>query len=182
MSSKINVCNIIFGHLNTLKDASSSKISYADIFTFFIIPLIFGSLVFVSNFKLNDSLISLLVNFGAIFTALLLSVLVLVYDQSSKLSERNERNEVPFYTVKKSLLDQLYYNICYSIVLALFLIFTCFLESITRGKSLNLAYFGGPKIDVNMCIFTPIVVFISVHLILTIVMIVKRMHVLLTTD
>ncbi|EGR2837838.1 hypothetical protein DU977_04025 [Vibrio cholerae] len=182
MSSKINVCNIIFGHLNTLKDASSSRVSFVDIFTFFIIPLIFGCLFFLSSFKLNDSLISLLVNFGAIFTALLLSVLVLVYDQSSKLSERNERNEVPFYTVKKSLLDQLYYNICYSIVLALLLIFTCFLESITRGKSLDLAYFSGPKIDINMCFFTPIVVFISVHLILTIVMIVKRMHVLLTTE
>lgn len=182
MSSKINVCNIVFGHLNTLKDASSSKVSLVDVFTFFVVPLLFGSLVFVSGFKLNDSLISLLVNFGAIFTALLLSVLVLVYDQSSKLSERNERNKVPFYTVKKSLLDQLYYNICYSIVLALVLIFMCFLESITRGKLLDLASIGGPKLDTNVYVFTPIVVFISVHLILTIVMIVKRMHVLLTTE
>ncbi|TOR22870.1 hypothetical protein CGG78_23835, partial [Vibrio parahaemolyticus] len=72
MSSKINVCNIIFGHLNTLKDASSSKVSLVDVFTFFIVPLLFGILVFLSGFKLNDSLISLLVNFGAIFTALLL--------------------------------------------------------------------------------------------------------------
>lgn len=182
MSSKINVCNIIFGHMNTLKDASSSKFSFVDAFTFFIVPLVFLALAFVSDFKLNDSLISLLVNFGAIFTALLLSVLVLVYDQSSKLSERNERNKVPFYAIKKSLLDQLYYNICYSIVLALSLIFMCFLESITRGKLLDLAYFNGPKIDINMYVFTPIVVFISVHLILTIIMIVKRMHVLLTTE
>ncbi|HGF7509130.1 TPA: hypothetical protein AB5A35_001024 [Vibrio cholerae] len=182
MSSKINVCNIILGHLKTLNDVSSSKFSFIDLFTFFIVPLLFGALVFVSGFKFNDSLISLLVNFGAIFTALLLSVLVLVYDQSSKLSERNEIKAVSFYDVKKLLLDQLYYNICYSIVLALLLIFMCFLESITRDKLLDLAFIGGFKLDISIYVFTPIVVFISVHLILTIIMIVKRMHVLLTTD
>lgn len=187
MSSKINICEILLGHIKTLKDNSTGKVSKWDIFTFFIIPIIISIFTIVFKFKFSSDLISLLVNFGSIFTALLLSVLVLVYDQSSKLKDKEkELGRNITIEVKRGLLDQLYYNICYSIITAISLVVVCFLESICRGKTtlieLPLNQPISFCIDVNTYIVTPLVSFIIVHLILTIIMIVKRMHALLTTD
>lgn len=187
MSSKINICEILLGHIKTLKDNSTGKVSYWDIFTFFIIPIVFSIFTIVFNFKFSNDLISLLVNFGSIFTALLLSVLVLVYDQSSKLRDREKELGTNItIKIKKSLLDQLYYNICYSIIVAISLVMMCFIESICRGNTKIIEVSTDPSIsfciDINTYVATPLVSFLALHLILTIIMIVKRMHALLTTD
>lgn len=171
MSAKINICSIISGHINTLKNASDSKFSGIDFLTFFGIPILIAVISSFYDLKITDSIVSLLVNFGAIFTALLLSVLVLVYDQNSKLDDRNTKSPVNFFKLKKELLNQLYYNICYSVILSLILILSCLVESIIR----NISY-------LDRFVFIPVIVFVSIHLMLTIVMIVKRMHTLLTTD
>lgn len=182
MSSKLNVCEIISGHIATLRDSSTNKLSIADVFTFFVIPILFSILSIICFFDLTNDLISLLVNFGAIFTALLLSVLVLVYDQSSKLTERNQLSPVAFFDVKKLLLKQLYYNICYSIILSVNLVVFCFIESIARGFIINIHYPYILKLNLDRYLIVPIIIFIAIHLILNIIMIVKRMHALLTTE
>lgn len=187
MSSKINVCEILLGHIKTLQDNSTGKVSKWDYFTFFVVPLILAVFAIVFKFKFSSELTSLLVNFGSIFTALLLSVLVLVYDQSSKLKDREiEVGRSIAIDTKRKLLDQLYYNICYSIITSISLVVVCFIESICRGKvisiELPLELVNVLCIDVNTYFATPLVSFITLHLVLTIIMIVKRMHALLTTD
>ncbi|HHP0451823.1 hypothetical protein [Vibrio harveyi] len=188
MSSKINVCAILTGHVKTLKDNSTGKVSKWDVFTFFIFPIALAVVSVVLGFKFTGDLISLLVNFGAIFTALLLSVLVLVYDQSSKLKEKelNTQGRDIAIEAKKALLDQLYYNICYSIIVSVSLVVSCFIEAICRGKTqiieLPLEKTISVCVDINTYLASPLVVFLTVNLVLTIIMIVKRMHSLLTTD
>ncbi len=183
MSSKINVFGIISGHWKTLEHNGTKKVSKSDIFTFLLFPLFLAILTVVFEFKYTTDLTSLLVNFGAIFTALLLSVLVLVYDQSTKLEEKSdERKKADVsYSTKRTILDQLYFNICYSITASVTLVVACFIESICRGKvetvTLGSMSFG---VDVNTYFATPLVTFVTVNLILTILMIVKRMHALLT--
>ncbi|SGZ07292.1 Putative uncharacterized protein [Moritella viscosa] len=184
MSSKINVMDIIAGHFRTLIHSSSNKLCFADLFTFLLLPLLISIVSVWGGFKFSDQLISLLVNFGAIFTALLLSVLVLVYDQGTKLEDKiasnaNSVNINVIDGIKKKLLDQLYYNICYSIVVSVLLIVFCFIEVITRNKIIELNYFD-INLDFNRYLIMPIVVFIATNLMLTIVMIVKRMHTVLT--
>lgn len=186
MSSKINVCEIIQGHWKTLEHNGTGKVSFVDIFTFFIFPLVLAVLTIVFEFKFTNELTSLLVNFGAIFTALLLSVLVLVYDQSTKLEDNKPESEADVsYNTKRTILDQLYYNICYSIIISMALVVSCFIESICRGKTgtytLPLEAPISICIDVNTYIATPLVTFATVNLIFTILMIVKRMHALLTS-
>jgi hypothetical protein len=111
MSSKLNVFDIISGHISTLKSADSDRLNKVDILTFFGIPLLFSILGISKDFDLDTDLTSLLVNFGSIFTALLLSVLVLIYDQENKLDDKkilieqaNQANgshdEVSFYEEK----------------------------------------------------------------------------------
>ncbi|MHA2706687.1 hypothetical protein [Vibrio owensii] len=185
MSSKVNVLGIISGHWKTLKHDGAERVCFGDVFTFLLIPLGLAVLTVVFKFKYTSDLTSLLVNFGAIFTALLLSVLVLVYDQSTKLEEKKGEAEADVsYKTKRTLLDQLYFNICYSIIASVTLVVACFIESICRGKvktvTLPLEDPMSFCVDVNTYFATPLVTFVTVNLILTILMIVKRMHALLT--
>jgi len=179
MTTKINVLDIISGHWNTLKDSSTGKVSKKDIFTFYGLPLALASLFLYNNFSLTDNLTTLLINFSAIFTALLLSVLVLIYDQGEKIDQK-DTNAVQ--VLKKALLEQLYFNICYSMVVSLALIFSCLAETLSRGKQVYIPINNTVvTIDFSCIILTPIVVFLTLNLMLTILMVVKRMHTLLTT-
>lgn len=172
MSSKINILGIVCGHFRTLTD-TQGQLSWQDLFTFVSIPV--GAAIFgiFSKYNLDKDTISLLVNFGAIFTALLLSVLVLVYDQEGKLSAA--KGSDPLFDSKKELLSQLYFNICFSIISSLVLIGVCFASSAFGGWILP--YFS---ISIGQILLTPLAVLIVVNLMLTIVMIVKRMRALLT--
>ncbi|ARU88441.1 hypothetical protein [Pseudomonas sp. M30-35] len=184
MSSKINVKDIVLGHFGTLMKTDGSW-SWGDFITFCIVPVFFGGLCIAAEFSLNKDIASLLVSFGAIFTALLLSVLILVYDQESKLDEKKARDieckRVPdaFYSARKKLLDELYLNLSYSILCSLVLIASCFAFSVsdTFVKSdqseLTLA------LVFSKLIFTPVAIVVAVNLLLTIVMVVKRLHWLL---
>ncbi|MFJ5253620.1 hypothetical protein ACIP8I_00265 [Pseudomonas sp. NPDC088414] len=184
MSSKVNIKDIIYGHLATMSKVDGGW-SWYDFLTFCFVPVAFSTASIIMGFSLNKDVSSLLVNFGAIFTALLLSVLVLVYDQESKLDERYQRDAElkrpidEFYSAKKKLLDELYYNISFSILSSLALIATCFAfsmaDSFVEPKASSLSL----PIILSKLVFTPIAVFVTVNLLLTIVMIVKRLHSLL---
>ena len=191
MSSKINICEVLIGHFRTLRDADTQKISIWDIFTFIILPFIVAASFSIFGSGITKDLISLLVNFSAILTALLLSVLVLVYDQESKIRQRIEIDT--FYEAKKSLLTELYFNICYSILCGVLLVVLCFIVSLysvdSSGyfHSLTHEYFFDKvnislKLNVLTHILFPLIIYVCVHLILNIIMIVKRMHALLTLD
>lgn len=184
MSSKIDIKEIVLGHFGTLSKVDGSW-SWYDFLTFCFVPVIIGAGSVAATFSLNKDIASLLVNFGAIFTALLLSVLVLVYDQESKLDDKNLRDQElgraldVFYSAKKRLLDELYFNISYSILSSLVLIAICLAFSIADSfvdpavTSLTVSKF------LSKLVFTPLAVFVTVNLLLTIVMIVKRLHSLL---
>lgn len=180
MSGKINIFNIVKGHFDTLKDSRNNRTSKADLVTFLILPLALGFFSAFSGFNLDKDLSALLVNFGSIFTALLLSVLVLVYDQESKLKENKSE---PYYDVKKDILSQLYYNISYSIVCAVFLVFLCFVNAVVAGEAFSFKV-GEDDFSVkyDIYIIVPVVVYFTASLMLNILMILKRMHALLTSE
>lgn len=177
MSSKVDVWQIIVGHIDTLANPAGKR-SIVDCITFFGFPLVLGFIGIWMGFNLNKDIASMLVNFGAIFTALLLSVLVLVYEQESRLRERKDVD--PFYFAKKKLLNQLYYNICYSIICSIVLVAFCFAHSIFDGVVSEVSIAGFIVfLNFSKYVFTPLVLFVTANLMLTIVMIVKRMHAML---
>lgn len=181
MSSKINIWSIVTGHINTLNDASSGKVSLVDYFTFYGIPLAIALLLSFLGIKVTGAANSLLVNFGAIFTALLLSVLVLVYDQGEKLRNVNSNSNNHNIELKKNLLEQLYFNICYAIVASVALVFSCLIYTFLPSDALQVSFselvIG---IDLKLYLFSPLIMMVVMNLLLTILMVVKRMHTLLT--
>lgn len=150
---------------------------------FYGLPLILGFFTAYVGYNLSDSVVSMLVNFGSIFTALLLSVLMLVYEQKNRLEDRQTASgNVSFYPAKKALLDQLYSNISYAVVLSLFLVLFSFAHSICDKHQLPLC--GGWIFNFenrfNAWVLTPILMFLTLNLMLTIFMVVKRTYALLT--
>ncbi|HHF2167314.1 TPA: hypothetical protein ACPJLZ_000513, partial [Haemophilus influenzae] len=101
MSNKINVSVIIKDHLNTLKNHSNGKTSVIDVLVLLILPLAIVVLLAYYKYAINKEFVSLVVNFSSIVTSLLISVLVLIYDQYSKIAqESNAQN------LKKVVLEQ----------------------------------------------------------------------------
>lgn len=186
MSSKVNVLTIVYKHWSTLVDARSGKTSVSDLFCFIGIPAAVFFLVVLFEVKLNSGTNSILVNFGSIFTALLLSVLVLVYDQRSKI-DSNESSVDRVLRVKEIVLDQLFCNICYSILISIVMVVMCLISEIVGDyKWLVIQNFEYKNIVINNFeiiwkeyFFTPIILFLLTHLILTVFMVLKRLQSLL---
>jgi hypothetical protein len=183
MSSKLNVGRIISRHIATMADPKGNR-STLDLFVFYFLPLVIAIIAAFLQFNINENLLSLLVNFGSIFTALLFSVLVLVYDQKHKLdSTENSKPKSKLTENKETLLKQLFDNISYSILLSIILILLCFFHSILSGKPFAFNLGNLPiEIKLDIQIITPLIIFSVQNLFLTIIMIMKRMHVLITSN
>ncbi|MEL3921994.1 hypothetical protein V1481_01365 [Aeromonas enteropelogenes] len=186
MSSKINVFNIIGSHFISLFKGQSFIYICIDFFTFVGLPALLAFISALFKLEINNDVISLAVNFGAIFTALLLSVLVLVYEQESKLrdkissyKERCKDTEPnldysyidPNVNIKLKFMGQLYVNISYCIITSILLV-AC--------SAIALVFMNVSCLSVwNVIILNPTIVFLLSHILITILMVVKRIHSLL---
>lgn len=185
MSSKINIKEIIKGHFSTLRK-DNGDVSISDYFTFYLLPISTAIITLYLEGNISKEVSSLLVNFGSIFTALLLSVLVLVYDQEAKLNN-NKKPTDKLFDKKKDLLDNLYDNISFSILSSVFLVLLCLFHTAVFGKYWGIDFTISTlnfKFDMKFdhYLSTPLILIISLTVFMNILMIVKRMHILLTTD
>lgn len=173
MSKKISVINICNQHFKTL--------NIRDMVSFFGLPMVLVIIALMLDIRLVKETLSLLVSFGSIFTALLLSLLVLIFDQETKLDEKadlwNSNNlTIPLFKKRKELLGQLYSNISFSIICALTLVIACLV--LTQLLSYNLP--SQFNTLMSKWFLNPLVVFLLTLTALNIFMILKRIHTLLT--
>ncbi|QIO07207.1 hypothetical protein [Acinetobacter shaoyimingii] len=173
MSKKISVINICNQHFKTL--------NIRDMVSFFGLPIVLVILALMLDIRLFKETLSLLVSFGSIFTALLLSLLVLIFDQETKLDEKadlwNSNNlTIPLFKKRKELLGQLYSNISFSIICALTLVIVCLVLSQLLSYKLP----SQSNILISNWFLNPLVVFLLTLTALNIFMILKRIHTLLT--
>lgn len=185
MSIKLDLSSLISNHYSTLRNDNTGKISKIDLFTFALVPIIICIVNVYYKLEINAELRGALINFGAIFSALLMSVLVLVYDQDNKLTEKKLFNEelsqnesspkkdIVNYEDKKELLNQLYHNICYAIIVSLSIVVFPMLQIMFNSFNWDL---------VNRFFINPLIVFSLYSMVTTTLMIVKRMHALLNTN
>lgn len=84
---------------------------------------------------------------------------------------------------RKQILNELYFTICYCVIGSMMLVFIAAINSVVKTDVVDMVFKDASfSFDLNTDVFTPLCVYIAINLILTIVMIVKRMHVLLTTE
>ncbi|MGK9417700.1 hypothetical protein ACSSUR_16355 [Pseudomonas cedrina] len=215
MSQKINVWFILARHYRSaILDSSSESFSISDFFIFIVIPLLTSVLVFNCEISDRASTISLLTSVCAIFAGLLLNLLVLVYDQNKRVSEKlvalADKNrgriqpassirelqqtsiETPDdslirrFTLQKSLLSELVVNISYSIIISVFSAVLCMVAYLTNAPKVGNAVVVGLwqsvlSFDYKNLLFSASV-FLTANLVLTLLMIVKRVFKLMDDE
>ncbi|OQP24091.1 hypothetical protein B2H99_16920, partial [Morganella morganii] len=85
------------------------------------------SLLICLFFKvMPTSVVGILVNFGSITTALLMSAVVMVYDQKSKIIEKKEKEIIEdkkeTYSKNIELYNELCQNICFAILTSIMIV------------------------------------------------------------
>ena len=118
--NKINIFWIIVNHVNSLKDEGEASLSREDIFLHFVLPLIISFFVCFFSNVMPSSVVGIMVNFGSITTALLMSAAVMVYDQKSKIIEKKETETIEDKKATYSKSIYLYKELCQNICFAIF--------------------------------------------------------------
>lgn len=164
MSSKINITSIISDHLKTLHVFKSENVSKLDITVFYVIPLIVSALIVYAGAPVNKDLYSILSTSFSIFAALLFSLLAIIYMLHQYLSTKKDKN----VKNKKTVLYETFSNVSYCILLCIVSVVAIISASVTTIFPEELE--------------GVIIYYFSIHFLLTLVMVLKRMHLLIADD
>ncbi len=166
MFDKLDVSQIISDHVRTLHKFGEEKIYYGDVFVFFGLPAICAALIlYVFHTPVDRTAANIMITSLSIFSALLLNLLMLLYDLVRKEEEEAGSDNKSAAAV---LLREIFSNISYSIVVSVFCV-----------AILLLAYLE-IRSGIFLQIFSLVVYFLLLQFLLTLFMVLKRVHVLLS--
>lgn len=169
LTQKINCYAILAEHFDTLKSNQTGKTSWHDITLFYVLPVL-GAILLAYISPISDSLSNVLITSFSVFAALLFNLLLLVLDAIKKEKEAEANQTKRLYL----LLKETYNNIAYSILISLIaicilLIPFVFNETLKKDQNYPIAF-----------LVASLIYFFSINFVLTMAMILKRMHVMLT--
>ena len=171
MLDKINVLKICKDHVGTLRDFDTKKFSIGDLALFFVVPLVIGVVATFVHGSMGSTEVTVLVTAFSIFTALLFNLLLLTFDLISKTDDSSDEFMVK---LKMLLLQQTYNNISFSILVAI------------AAIGLLLIYLLDSRLSFSMSQIEYIISFgvyyLTTLFLLTLLMILKRVHALLSRE
>jgi|TARA_B110001469_G_C9621359_1_gene309691 hypothetical protein len=187
--SKINILDIVRGHIRTLCHASNGKLLKYDLFFFYATPAIISIVFCFWKDCLSSEVTNALIAVFSIFSGLLLNLLVLLIGIISKarndfdkylkilnddtntisaLEQRNAKADSDKSEIKLKLLKETYYNLSYAVVI-----------SICTLASLLICYTSENSIRI---LGTTVAVYLTINFALTLFMILKRIHIILKDE
>ena len=158
ISSKINIVRIITSHISTLKNLN--KLNKADAWTFYIIPCAVSMLLCI-KIEITTGLENLLGVILSIFIGLFLNLLMLLISYVPPTDIDDERKQILVATKKES-----FYNVSYIILI-------CIIELL-----LLLIFTYVKELEYITNIFSFMIYFLSIHIFLSLLMILKRIFAL----
>lgn len=167
MFDKINVWTIIKDHLNTL-NCKTGKLYKRDTFVFFFIPVVLSVLLSIYQSKPSEPLLNALITAFSIFAGLLFNLLVIIYS----IISREEPSG--FKPVKIRFVTEIYSNISFGVLLSFFNIILLFLTMLFLGF---LSKNGILSFISSFITYYSVILFL-----LTLLMTLKRVHILLATE
>jgi hypothetical protein len=162
MLTKVDVRQIVADHLGTLTNYATGKKSPGDMLLFFLVPLVGAAVLVWLRFLLNANAANVLITALSIFAGLLFNLLVLAHGLLRSADNRNFEDE-------RGLIREIYSNISYAILISL----------ITIVVLLGLI-FPGPRWA--WMIASGVAYYLILNFILTLFMVLKRVHVLLSKE
>lgn len=178
MFEKLNIWCIIRDHFLTLRSGENilkedTKLSKVDLFLFVLFPLILATLLFLFGVRLSNDNVNSMLTIFSIFTALLFNLLLLVFDitQNNYKNDRLSPRDKILKIVLKNIFSNISFLILNSIVLLIFLLLLIFnFEIVPAFETIENFLRGFAYITIYS---------LSINFILTLIMILKRIHLLL---
>jgi hypothetical protein len=164
MTSKINITQIVRDHVATLKNEGTGKFSFFDIVIFVVLPFALALIYYAFGWTFSENATSLVVTGMSIFAGLMINVLVLIYTVALNTKTSDETAEEAF--VERRFLREIFANISFSIATCVFIVIIVSSTFFTREKAQG--------------ILSAIAVFLLGNFLLTLLMTLKRLHILLT--
>jgi hypothetical protein len=158
---KFSVFGLVQDHYNTFRNYRSGKFSPADFIVYLGTPTLSGTVSWLLSLKANN--VPEVLSAVAILTGLIFGVFVLIFDLSMRASETRESSQREKIT---KLVEELRANVSYAVLLGLVL--TGIISSIAMFKPDDKSPIGIQ--------LTAVIIFLGVQLLLTILMILKRVR------
>lgn len=163
MIDKIDIRDIVRDHYKSLSSYATGKSQKRDYMLFLGLPFVLSLLAAGLAVDINDAAVGVVITAVAILAGLLFNLLVLLHAIKSR-----DKTYVTAQDTKR-FFAEIYANISYAILIALFsLIPLAFVVMINNQYALTA--------------LNAIAVFLCVHLLLTLLMILKRIHALLRIE
>jgi hypothetical protein len=172
MIAKINVADIIEDHFATLRNYDTKRQNIGDLLLFYVVPFIVAVVLAILKIDLHKDLVNLLVTALSVFAALLFNLLLLVYDVIKKTGDATEPEKL-----KRHYLKEIYTNISYSIFVSILSIIFLLASLLNFGAIKSFCCTSEVR-----TILVIAALFLLGNFLLTLFMILKRIHILLSKE
>lgn len=160
MASKASVLPAVKAHYDTLRDARTGSIRKLDYVLFAGVPIALGGGIWWIGFRLND--IGSVLAGLAVFTALLFGLVIFVFQLRIQIKDDGRDRDRPRLA---EMVDETFSNVTYSVIVGI-ITTTCGLIAAGVADTVT----GAPVW------ISAVLVALSTHLLLTILMCLKRIH------
>ncbi len=160
--SKINVLGIVAGHVRTLKDDTTGRYDPIDFLLFFVSPAAVAATLLLTYGRLDGALVATIATSLSVFAALLFNLLLLVYEATRRNERRKDKSPK-----SGEFLMQLSDNTSFAILVAVTSLVTV----------VTLVFVS--QVPPAALVFSGAIYFLVTLFTLTLLMILKRIHVLL---
>lgn len=171
--NKINPFRIISDHFRTLKEHGSTSMGIGDAFIFFLVPIILAGIGLWRQINFKAETVNVIVTAFSVFAALLFNLLMLIYGLVQRKDDSSESR------LRAAFLKEIYSNISFTVFVSLLIIVVA-IVAMTFSTPERLPTGTGPT-AVGL-LYTVILVFLMSHFLLTLLMVLKRVHILLSKE
>lgn len=167
MFSKFNFAHILFEHVGTFRSYRNGNREFSALLFYFGAPTVWGIAQAALGYKLSADNVNGIVTAASIFAGLLLNLLVLLYTVAVRINESKSANVAQVRNAKDLLKESLA-NISFSIINSMLLVIACLVYVKEQGilTTITEAFIYG----------------LSFLLVLSILMVLKRIHALLSFE
>lgn len=168
MIGKIDFRAVVRDHFATLVNENTQRQSGADFILFYLVPIVLAMALLHSHLIFGKTMGNVLITALAVFAGLLFNLLLLIFDIANKPrpdSDKLTPNKIRF-------LKEIYSNIAYAILISLLTIIVVLVHFLFFTLSFKSGLF-----------FSAFLVYILTgNFVLTLLMVLKRIHILLRTE
>jgi len=173
--TKISVRKLVAAHLDTLVDnravasdgGAKAPRSAGDLALFFGLPALAGIAFGIWAAAIGDGAVTATITAFSIFAGLLFNLLALTYEIMRRVADTADSRRTSEFLEKKKALRQVHANVSFAILVALVIVLLCLPDYVLPDRSVASHILNG------------VIVFLILNFALTLLMVLKRMHLLL---